>query len=81
MRGLATIVDGQALWQTVWTGGLAGVGVCVVFALTILGAARSTDLRREDRGGLAAAFTALAVAGGLASLAIVAFGVIVITTK
>lgn len=81
MSVLATIVDGEALWQTVWTGALAGIGVCVVFAMTILGATRSTDMRRDARGGAAAAYAALAVLGGLASVAIVAYGVIVITTK
>ncbi|MCW3039805.1 MAG: hypothetical protein JWM31_1710 [Solirubrobacterales bacterium] len=78
---LATVVDGKALWQTVWTGALAGVGVCVVFALTILGAARSSDSRRAERSYASAAYAALAVLGAIGSLAIVAFGVTVITTK
>jgi hypothetical protein len=78
---LATIVDGDALWQTFWTGAVSGVGVSIIFAFTILGATRSTDMRRVDRTVAATLYALLAVAGVLASLAVVVYAVVLITTK
>lgn len=78
---LAAAVDTDALLQTVWTGALAGIGVCLIFAVTILGATRSSDMRREDRHAAATSYGLLAVLGVLASLAMVAYGVVLITTK
>lgn len=78
---LATIIDGDALWQTIWTAAVGGVGVCVIFALTILGAARSADMRRSDRDGAAGAYAILAVVGFAGCVAVVAYAVLLITTK
>jgi hypothetical protein len=78
---LATIIDTEALWQTIWSGALAGIGVSVVFALTILGATRSSDMRRADRNGASVAYAALAGVTALMFLAIIAYGVTIITTK
>jgi hypothetical protein len=77
----ATVVDVDALWRTTWTAALAGVAVCFVFSITVLGATRSSDMRRDDRDGTAAAFALVALVGLLATLAIVAYGVSLITTK
>jgi hypothetical protein len=77
----ATIVDIDALWHTAWTAAIAGISVCLVFSMTVLGATRSSDMRHGDRDAAAAAFALLALAGVLATLAIVAYGVILITTK
>ena len=52
---------------------LAGVGVTGVFALTVLGAARSSEARREGR--LALGWSALAVLGAIGVLAAVAAGI------
>jgi len=46
---VAKIIDGHAAWQAVWTSTVAGVGVTLVFSLAVLGATRSTDLRRDGR--------------------------------
>lgn len=78
---LAKVIDTEALWQTIWSGALAGIGVSVVFALTILGATRSTDMRQADRPGAATAYAVLAAVSTLAFLAIIAYGVTIITTK
>lgn len=78
---LGTLVDVDALWRTAWTAALAGIGVTLVFALAVVGATRSADLRREARVGPAALYALMAVLGAAGTLAGVAFGVLLITTK
>ncbi len=78
---LATVVDVDALWRTAWTAALSGIAVCLVFAVTVLGATRSSDMRRDSRAVPAALFAVLAVLGSATTLGIVAYGVVLITTK
>jgi hypothetical protein len=78
---LATVVDTDALWQTIVAALLAGVGTTIVFSIAILGVARFSDATRDGRGGQAAVYGALAIAGLLATVASIVFGVIVMTTK
>jgi hypothetical protein len=78
---IAKVIDGHAAWQAVWTATVAGVGVTIVFSLAVLGATRSTDMRRNDRPGQAAAFGVLAVLGLAATLGAVVYAVTLITTK
>jgi hypothetical protein len=78
---LATIVDTEALLETVAAALVAGVGVTLVFAVAILGAARFMDLRNEERPLAAGAFAALGLTALVASgLAIVA-GIVVMISK
>jgi hypothetical protein len=78
---IATVVETQALLDTVLASVVAGVGVTAVFAVMIFGIARSADMARDDRPVLAA------VAGGLAVLAFaivtaaIVLGIIVMTQK
>jgi hypothetical protein len=81
MTLLATVIDVDALWRTAWTASLAGIGVCLVFAFTVLGATRSSDMRRDSRAVPAALYGLLAVLGVAATLGIVVYGVVLITTK
>jgi len=78
---LGTIIDVDALWQTVWTAAVAGVGVSVVFSVAVLGGTRSLERRREERSGSAAAYGVVALLGVAGTLAAVVFGVLLITTK
>jgi hypothetical protein len=78
---LATIVDTEALWETVVGAAAAGIGTTFVFSLGILGVARFAELNREGRTFEAAFFGALALLGLLATAAAVVFGVIVMTSK
>jgi hypothetical protein len=78
---VAKIIDTHAAWQAVWTAAVAGVGVTVVFSFAVLGATRSTDMRRDDRPGQAAAYAALAVIGLAATLAAIVYAITLITTK
>jgi hypothetical protein len=83
MRALAsTIVDWGALGKVVLYSLVAGVCVPAVYALAVLGAARSTDPHRRDRGGLVATLYALlAVIGGLACLGAIAYGIYLMAHK
>jgi hypothetical protein len=80
MSFLATVVDWDALAQTVLAALLSGVGVAFTFSLGILGVARFTDGSR-DAGLLGMiAFGLLALFGMLATVAAIVFGVIVMTS-
>jgi hypothetical protein len=78
---VAKIIDGQAAWQAVWTAAVAGIGVTIVFSLAVLGATRSTDMRRNDRPGQAAMYGVLALLGLAATLGAVVYAITLITTK
>jgi hypothetical protein len=64
---LAAVKAGDLL-EVVWVSLVAGVIVCIAFALVVLGGARSAESRRVGRGTAAMAYGALAV------LAFAAFG-------
>ena len=78
---LTTIVDTHALWQTAWTAALAGVGVCIVFSLAIVGAARSSEAHKANRMATGLAYAALALAGVACTLGAVVYGVVLLTKK
>lgn len=66
------------LVELVWIAPLSAVAVCITFSVCILGATRSSDARRDGAGGQAYAWMALAVLSGVATLAEVAAGILVI---
>jgi hypothetical protein len=78
---LATVIDTSTLGKLIGVALLAGVGVCAMFGVAILGATRAGELRRDGRPGVAVAYGALALAAGLACLAGVAYGVAITTRK
>jgi hypothetical protein len=78
---LATLVEGKELLETVIASSVAGIGVTFVFSVAIWGVARFADLSRNERP-LAAAGAALAAALALvATVGIVAVGIIAMTSK
>jgi hypothetical protein len=78
---IATLVEGKELLETVVFSAAAGIGVTLVFSVAIWGVARFADLSRNERP-LAAAAAALAAAlAFLATMAVVVFGIIVMTSK
>lgn len=81
MMLLAEIVDVGDLVNVVWTSIVAGVGVCIVFSLAIVGFARATDMRHEGKGIATVAYLGLAVVAFVAVMALVIFGVVVMTAK
>ena len=80
MSLLASIVDWDALDQTVLAAVLSGVGVAFTFSLGILGVARFTDGSRELGLLGMIAFGFLALFGMIATVAAIVFGVIVMTS-
>jgi uncharacterized membrane protein YhaH (DUF805 family) len=78
---LAEIIDGGALWQTVWTAAVAGVGISVVYSIAVLGSSRSLDMRREGRASARAWYALLALVGAAGTIAAIMMGIILITTK
>ena len=78
---LATVVETDALLETVLAAFVAGVGVTLVFSLAILGAARFADMSRDGRPVAAAAFGALALVALAVAAAGVTIGIIVMTSK
>ncbi|MEX1142147.1 MAG: hypothetical protein WD993_04570 [Thermoleophilaceae bacterium] len=81
MAPLAQIVDVGGLIEVIWASLLAGVGICVVFALVIVGYARAVDMSREDRPVAALAYLAVMVIAFAGVLAMAAFGIAVMASK
>jgi hypothetical protein len=56
-----TLVDTHALLQLVYISLAAGVGICAVYALAVIGFTRSHEHRKANRPRAAALYGALAV--------------------
>jgi cation transporter-like permease len=78
---MAVVVETKQLLETVVASLVAGVGVTVVFSVAIWGVARFADLSRNERPLAAGAAATLAGLAMLATLAAVAFGIVVMTRK
>jgi hypothetical protein len=78
---IATIVDGEKLFQAIWTSLVGAVGVTLAFSLLVLGAARSSEHGRAGRRTHAGVYGVLAVVALAACLAAVVLALIVMTTK
>jgi hypothetical protein len=81
MGPLATVVDTDALLETIAASFVAGVGLTLAFAVAILGAARFVDLRAEERHVAAGAFAALGVLALAVCAAAIVFGIVIMTTE
>jgi hypothetical protein len=78
---LATVVDTEALWQTIVYALVAAVGVTAIFAIAIRGAARFGEYSRDGRTLAATVSGAVAILGLLATAAAIVVGVIVMSSK
>jgi len=78
---VATVVETKELLETVAASLIAGVGVTAAFSIVIFGVTRSADMTRDDRPLLATFAGGLAVIAGLAVVAAIVFGIIVMTQK
>jgi hypothetical protein len=77
---LATVKASDIL-EVVWVSLVAGVLVCLGYALVVLGTARAADARRNGNGAASIAFGALAAIALVACLAAVVYGVHVMVSK
>jgi hypothetical protein len=78
---IATVVETKELLQTVVASLVAGVGVTAAVSITIFGAVRFTDLRRNDRPLASGAAGLLAILALAVTAASIVFGIIVMTQK
>jgi hypothetical protein len=78
---MTAAVDWGQLFELVWAGALAGVGVSAAFATLIFGATRAADHRRGERGRVASAYFVLAAVAAFAVAGSVVFGISVIVSK
>jgi hypothetical protein len=78
---LATIVEWGDVLQVVWASLVAGLGVTFAFSISLLGATRAVDLRRDGHAGAASVFAVLMVIGLIATAAAIVFGIVVMTSK
>ena len=78
---IATLVEGKELLETVVFSSVAGIGVTLVFSIAIWGVARFADLSRNERPLAAGAAALVATLALLATIAVVVFGIIVMTSK
>lgn len=81
MFPIAEIIDVGDLISVIWTSIAAGLGVCLVFSVAIVGFARATDMRREGVRVATAGYMLLALISLATVLALVVYGVIVMTSK
>jgi hypothetical protein len=78
---IAGLINSGALLKVFYASFLAGVSVAVVFSIAILGATRSSDMRRVGRPTAAAAYAALAACGLLLAGAGVVYGLYLVIHK
>jgi hypothetical protein len=81
MGTLASIVDTKALWQSIVSALVAGIGVTAIFCVVIYGGARFTDMNRNGRPAAAVTFGIVALVALAAFAAAIVIGIIVMTTK
>lgn len=77
----AGVIDWDALGEVVLYSLVAGIGVPALYALVVLGAARSSEARRDGRSASVYAHLLLVVVGGLVCLGAVAYGMWLMTQK
>jgi hypothetical protein len=78
---MAVMVETKQLLETVIVSLVAGVGVTVIFSVAIWGVGRFADLSRNERPLAAGAAAALAGLAALSTLAAVAFGIVIMSSK
>ena len=75
------IVDWATLGKSVAAALVAGIVVIGAFAFAILGATRSLEMRRDERALEAGGYALLGLVGLAVSIAAIAAGIVVMTTK
>ncbi|HEX6229328.1 MAG TPA: hypothetical protein VFZ41_07680 [Solirubrobacterales bacterium] len=78
---MAVIVETKDLLYTVIASLIAGIGITAVFSIAIWGAARFVDFSLDERRLAAAAVALVGLLALLVTLAAVAFGLVVMTSK
>jgi hypothetical protein len=74
-------IDTTALLKMVYSSLLASITIAVVFATSILGAIRASEMRRANRSVAAVAYATVAVVGLLFAASVIVYGLVLITRK
>ena len=77
----ATVLTLGTLFNIVISALAAGIGVTVAFSVVIYCVDRASELRRAHRGGAAAAMSAGGVVALAACVALVVYGLILVTAR
>jgi hypothetical protein len=78
---MSAAINVGALVKMLYSSLVAGLGVATIFSVVILGAVRSTDMRRSGRGTAAAAYAALATVGVVLAIGVVVYGLVLVAHK
>jgi len=81
MGVFATIVDWEALLETVVAALVAGVGIAIAFSLAIYGVARFAEARRAGASLAAGAAALLAVVALVVCMGAITIGVVVMASS
>jgi hypothetical protein len=76
---IATVVDWDAVLQVIWVSLVAGVGVTAAWGFALLGSTRAIEVGREGRVAEAAIYAVVGVAGLVAVVASIVFGIVILT--
>ena len=74
-------IDAHLLLRVLYTSFAAGVGAALVFSFAVYGLVRCNDMRREDRSLAATGYGLLGATGLLLTVALVAFGLVLLGHK
>jgi hypothetical protein len=77
----ATLIESKELLETVAASAVAGVGVTFAFSVAIWGAARFTDLSRNEKPVAAAAAASVGILGLAAVIGAIVISIVVMTSK
>jgi hypothetical protein len=74
-------IDVHLLLKVLYTSLIAGVGVSVVFSVTVLGVVRSNDARRDERTTAAVSYAVLGAVGLILTAGLIVYGLILLARK
>jgi hypothetical protein len=77
----ASTLNAGTLVKVVLSSVAAGIGVTVAFSTVIYCADRASELRRDHRGGPAAALTVAGLVALAACIGLIVYGLVLITSK
>jgi Na+/H+-dicarboxylate symporter len=77
----AATINVTALAKMLYSSLIAGISVALIFSIVILGAVRSSDMRRANRATAAAAYAVLASVGLALAIGVVVYGLILVAHK
>ena len=75
------VIEWHQLFQVVYSALAAAIGVTIAFSLTVVGATRFAESRRDSRPGQAGVWAIVTALGLAVCAGAIALGIVVMTTK